>query len=72
MPKYSAYLPIAASAKFTVEVGDGATPEEIREALLSRGESGASLCWQCGDNLEVDDTNLLTDDIEEEFAYFQE
>lgn len=72
MPKYSTYFPVPASAKFTVEVPEGSTPEQIREALLIKGEPQSSLCYQCGKSLEIDDTAILDDDIEEEFDYWKE
>lgn len=72
MPRYSTYFPISATAKFIVELPEGSTPAQIRQALLAKGEAQSSLCYQCNQNLEIDDSAILEESVEEEFDYSEE
>lgn len=72
MPRYSTYFPIPATAKFIVELPEGSTPAQIRQALLVEGQAQSCLCYQCNRNLEIDDSVILEESVEKEFDYGEE
>lgn len=53
--KYTAYLPVFASAKFELIVDEEIPEAELKDRFLSEAEpSGGSLCWQCSNGMETD------------------
>ena len=53
--KYTAYLPVYASAKFELITDEPISSDDLQGRFLAEAEPvGSSLCWQCSEGLETD------------------
>jgi hypothetical protein len=70
--RYTAWLPVAASAKFELVTDTAIPADELQARFLAEAEAEGVICWQCSNGLETDFDviesaagEILIDEVEE-------